>query len=87
MDLIRKMRPTQCHYCGCNSLVMITIKGKEIPIRALISNDDLVNKTVFTKIRCPKCGREFEMDWSSHNNIPEPLTASQLSSFDKGLWS
>ena len=84
--LIKKMPSNKCHHCLSNALMLVTIKGKEFPVNYLMNNQELIDKTVFTKIRCRHCGREYELDWSSQNGIPEPLIVSKLEEFDKKLW-
>ena len=87
MDLIRHYPINKCHMCGSKSLELITFKGKEINPVILYNKPEIVDRTIFSKFVCKRCGREFQIDWFNiENHLPEPLIPSRLQDFQKNIF-
>ena len=88
MELIRHYPIDRCHMCGSKSLTLVTFKGKEINPTLLYTKPEILERTVFSKIICKRCGKEFQIDWFKRpNHLPEPLVPSRLRIFKDNIFN
>jgi hypothetical protein len=65
-----------------HSLEIYDVYGNHYNISNIIKDNSIIDRKELSYIKCKKCNREYNIDWSGENRIPKPLiTNIALGSF------
>lgn len=73
-------------YCmDCNTshaLSIYDIFNNRISMTAVMKDPSVLDRRQMSYVRCDKCNREYNIDWSSDSRVPKPLlTNIELNQF------
>ena len=73
-------------YCmDCNTahaLSIYDIFNNKTPLSSILKDSGSLSRRQMSYIRCDKCGKEYNIDWSAESRVPKPLlTNIELNQF------
>lgn len=74
--MITFYNPDYCTECNTeHSLYIYDVFNNGTSMRNLINNSSILSKKGFEYMRCTKCKKEFNIDWSGNKRFPFPLVS------------